>query len=129
MNLSELKKAGHWPTLLSAFLYFGVSLMIWMLLRPLGVQIGESLGLSPQQKRLMVAIPILAGAFLRIVLGGVVEPAQPDLLAEGRRSDLAAEFNLHAASREHARATRGYDGRRVGKRQEPIRIVRDREEG
>src|SRR5450432_2437942 len=66
MKLSELKKAGHWPTLLAAFLYFDVSFMIWTLLGPLGAQIGESLGLTPQQKGLMVAVPILAGAFLRI---------------------------------------------------------------
>jgi MFS transporter, NNP family, nitrate/nitrite transporter len=73
MKLSELKKAGHWPTLLAAFLYFDVSFMIWTLLGPLGVQIGESLGLTPQQKGLMVAVPILAGAFLRIVLGVAVD--------------------------------------------------------
>jgi NNP family nitrate/nitrite transporter-like MFS transporter len=73
MNISDLKKAGHWPTLLAAFLYFDVSFMIWTLLGPLGVQIGESLGLSPQQKGLMVAVPILAGAFLRIVLGVTVD--------------------------------------------------------
>jgi NNP family nitrate/nitrite transporter-like MFS transporter len=65
MKLSELKTAGHWPTLVAAFLYFDVSFMIWTLLGTLGVQIGESLGLSPQQKGLMVAVPILAAALLR----------------------------------------------------------------
>jgi len=73
MNFSELRKTGHWPTLLAAFLYFDVSFMIWTLLGPLGVQIGESLGLSPQQKGMMVAVPILAGALLRIVLGITVD--------------------------------------------------------
>jgi NNP family nitrate/nitrite transporter-like MFS transporter len=73
MKLSELKRAGHWPTLLAAFLYFDVSFMVWTLLGPLGAQIGESLGLSPQQKGLMVAVPILSGAFLRIVLGVTVD--------------------------------------------------------
>ncbi len=73
INLSEIKRAGHWPTLLAAFLYFDVSFMIWTLLGPLGAQIGESLGLSQQQKGLMVAVPILAGAFLRIVLGVTVD--------------------------------------------------------
>jgi NNP family nitrate/nitrite transporter-like MFS transporter len=73
MKLSELRRVGHWPTLLAAFLYFDVSFMIWTLLGPLGVQIGESLSLSPQQKGLMVAVPILAGAFLRIVLGVTVD--------------------------------------------------------
>ena len=73
MKIAELKKSGHWPTLLTAFLYFDVSFMVWTMLGPLGVQIGESLGLSAQQKGLMVAVPILAGAVLRIVLGVTVD--------------------------------------------------------
>lgn len=62
-------RSGHWPTLLAAFLYFDVSFMIWTMLGPLGVQVGQSLGLSQSEKGLMVATPILAGAVLRIVLG------------------------------------------------------------
>lgn len=73
MKIADLKSSGHWPTLLTAFLYFDVSFMIWTLLGPLGAQIGESLGLTPQQKGLMVAVPILAGAILRIVLGVTVD--------------------------------------------------------
>ncbi|HZM04833.1 MAG TPA: nitrate/nitrite transporter [Candidatus Saccharimonadales bacterium] len=66
-------RIGHWPTLLTAFLYFDFSFMVWTLLGPLGPQIGESLHLSAAQKGLMVAIPILSGAFLRIVLGLAVD--------------------------------------------------------
>ncbi len=73
MNIAKLKNSGHWPTLVTAFLYFDVSFMVWTILGPLGAQIGESLGLSPQQKGLMVAVPILAGALLRIVLGVTVD--------------------------------------------------------
>lgn len=73
MNLTALKKSGHLPTLVTAFLYFDVSFMVWTLLGPLGVQIGESLGLNAQQKGLMVAVPILAGAVLRIALGIAVD--------------------------------------------------------
>ena len=69
MKLSDLKNSGHWPTLVSAFLYFDFSFMVWTLLGALGVQIAASLGLSAQQKGLMVAIPILSDACLRIVLG------------------------------------------------------------
>ena len=69
MKLSDLKNAGHWPTLLTAFLYFDFSFMVWTVLGPLGAQIGETLKLSPEQKGLMVALPILAGAVLRILLG------------------------------------------------------------
>ncbi len=73
MKLSDLKNTGHWPTLLTAFLYFDFSFMVWTVLGPLGAQIGESLKLSPEQKGLMVAIPILAGAILRILLGLLVD--------------------------------------------------------
>ncbi|MGC3992367.1 MAG: MFS transporter [Chthoniobacteraceae bacterium] len=73
MKLSELKSSGHWPTLLTAFLYFDVSFMVWTLLGPLGAQIGEALHLDAAQKGLMVATPTLAGAFLRIVLGVTVD--------------------------------------------------------
>jgi NNP family nitrate/nitrite transporter-like MFS transporter len=69
MNLADLKRTGHWPTLLSAFLYFDFSFMVWTVLGPLGVQIGDSLRLAPEQKGLMVATPILSGAILRILLG------------------------------------------------------------
>ena len=73
MKLTDLKKSGHWPTLLTAFLYFDFSFMVWTVLGPLGAQIGEALHLSPEQKGLMVAVPILSGAFLRILLGLLVD--------------------------------------------------------
>ena len=73
LNLADLKKSGHWPTLLTAFLYFDFSFMVWTVLGPLGAQIGEALHLSPEQKGLMVAVPILSGAFLRILLGLLVD--------------------------------------------------------
>jgi NNP family nitrate/nitrite transporter-like MFS transporter len=73
MRLSDLKKSGHWPTLLSSFLYFDVSFMVWTILGALGAQIGKSLALSPQEKGLMVAVPTLAGAVMRIVLGVSVD--------------------------------------------------------
>jgi len=47
--------------------------MVWTVLGPLGAQIGETLKLSPEQKGLMVAVPILSGAILRILLGLLVD--------------------------------------------------------
>ena len=73
MNLADVRRSGHWPTLLTAFLYFDVSFMVWTILGALGAQIGATLGLTPQQKGLMVAIPYLSGAFLRIALGLLVD--------------------------------------------------------
>jgi len=66
-------QTGHWPTLFTAFLYFDFSFMAWTLLGPLGAQIGEALHLSAQEKGLMVAVPILSGALLRIILGLAVD--------------------------------------------------------
>jgi NNP family nitrate/nitrite transporter-like MFS transporter len=62
-------KAGHLPTLFAAFLYFDASFMCWAMLGPLGIQISKALSLDPAHKGLMVATPLLAGAFLRIIVG------------------------------------------------------------
>ena len=73
MKLSQLKESGHWPTLLTSFLYFDVSFMVWTLLGALGALIAPSLGLNASQKFLMVSTPILSGALLRIVLSLLVD--------------------------------------------------------
>ncbi len=70
-------KSGHTPTLLSAFLYFDLAFMVWVMLGPLGVQIADDLALTPAQKGLMVATPVLAGALLRIVMGILVDHLRP----------------------------------------------------
>ncbi|WP_297494422.1 NarK/NasA family nitrate transporter [Acidocella sp.] len=66
-------KAGHLPSLVAAFLYFDFSFMCWVLLGPLGIQISKALHLDPAHKGLMVATPVLAGAFLRIFNGLMVD--------------------------------------------------------
>ncbi|WP_308237987.1 MFS transporter [Phenylobacterium sp. J426] len=70
-------KAGHPPTLLSAFLYFDLSFMVWVLLGPLGVAIAKDFGLTAAQKGLMVAVPVLSGALLRLVAGVMVDHIGP----------------------------------------------------
>ena len=72
-------KSGHTPTLLSAFLYFDIAFMVWVMLGPLGVQIAETLGLTAAQKGMMVATPVLAGALLRIVMGVLVDHLKPKM--------------------------------------------------
>ena len=76
---SSFWKAGHTPTLLSAFLYFDLSFMVWVLLGPLAVQMSTDLHLTPAQKGLMVATPVLAGALLRIVMGVLVDQIKPKM--------------------------------------------------
>jgi NNP family nitrate/nitrite transporter-like MFS transporter len=73
MNLRDFRRAGHFPTLICAFLYFDVSFMIWVLIGSLGVSISVQLGLDPvadaAKKGFMVAVPLLGGSLLRLVLG------------------------------------------------------------
>ena len=66
-------QCGHSPTLLAAFLYFDVSFMVWVMLGPLAPIISAELGLDPAEKGLMVAVPTLAGAVLRLVNGVLVD--------------------------------------------------------
>jgi NNP family nitrate/nitrite transporter-like MFS transporter len=73
----EFLRAGHPPTLFAAFFYFDISFMVWVLLGPLGVQIAAELHLDAAQKGLMVAVPILAGALLRVVNGVLVDRIGP----------------------------------------------------
>jgi len=76
---SAFLKAGHLPTLIACFLYFDLSFMVWVLLGPMAVLIAHDLNLSAGQKGLMVAVPVLAGAFLRIVNGILVGQFHPRL--------------------------------------------------
>ena len=69
---SAFFRAGHLPTLIACFFYFDASFMVWVLLGPMAVLIGHDLHLSAGQKGLMVAVPVLAGALLRIVNGILV---------------------------------------------------------
>ena len=95
-------KAGHTPTLFIAFLYFDLAFMVWVLLGPLAVQISKDLALSPAQKGLMVATPVLAGALLRMVMGVLVDHLKPKKAgAIGQLIVIAAltaawQFGIHS---------------------------------
>ena len=73
MNLREFRRAGHFPSLVSAFLYFDVSFMVWVLVGALANSIALDLKLDPVRdaglKGFMVAVPLLGGSILRLVLG------------------------------------------------------------
>lgn len=69
MKLKDFAKAGNPKTLFAAFLYFDMSFMVWVLLGPLGVHIAKDLGLTPSEKGMMVAVPVLAGAVMRVFMG------------------------------------------------------------
>ncbi|MCA1031041.1 NarK/NasA family nitrate transporter [Bacillus timonensis] len=69
MRLKGFFKTGHTPTLFASFFYFDISFMIWVILGATGTFIVEDLQLSAAQKGMMVGIPVLGGALLRIPMG------------------------------------------------------------
>ncbi|WP_079636677.1 nitrate/nitrite transporter [Sphingopyxis flava] len=92
---SSFWSSGHWPTLVAAFLYFDLAFMVWVILGPLAPAISEDLGLTPAQKGLMVAVPTLAGAILRVSNGLLVDRIGPKL--SGAISQLIVIAGLMAA--------------------------------
>ena len=73
MTLAGFRKAGHTPTLLSAFLYFDVSFMVWVMLGPLMPFLRDSLKVSPGEMGFLIALPLLSGSFFRPVLGALAD--------------------------------------------------------
>jgi NNP family nitrate/nitrite transporter-like MFS transporter len=69
MQLRGFLKAGHWPTLTCAFLYFDISFMVWVLLGALANSIVSDFGLNEAERGFMLALPLLGGSLLRLVLG------------------------------------------------------------
>ena len=86
MGFKELKNEGHWPTLLVAFLYFDFSFMVWTMLGALSSEISSSLAIngfvmSASSQATLLSIPIISGAFLRIILGFGVDRFGPKATA------------------------------------------------
>lgn len=69
MSVKEFTRAGHFPTLIAALLYFDVSFMTWVMLGPLAPFLREELGLSSTQQGLFTAIPLLGGSLFRPMMG------------------------------------------------------------
>lgn len=82
MDKKSFWKSGHKPTLFSAFLYFDVSFMIWVLIGPLSVIIASDYEMDPVQKANLVALPILGGSILRLVLGFLTDYIGPKRTAQ-----------------------------------------------
>jgi len=77
MDRTGFLKSGHKPSLLSAFLYFDASFMVWVLLGPLAVVIMNDYPMDAAQKANLVALPILGGSVLRLVLGVMTDRIGP----------------------------------------------------
>ena len=52
--MREFLQVGHWPTLLSAFPYFDLSFMVWVLVGALGVDIAQDCRCAASQKGVLV---------------------------------------------------------------------------
>ncbi len=77
MDKKGFWQTGHKPSLFSAFLYFDVSFMIWVLMGPLVVVIMSDYPMDAAQKANLVALPILGGSILRLVLGFLTDRIGP----------------------------------------------------
>jgi NNP family nitrate/nitrite transporter-like MFS transporter len=73
----------RWPTLFACFLHFDLSFMLWVLLGALGIFVAEQAHLSPAQKGLVVAVPLLSGSLLRIPLGMLSDRLGPKRVGVG----------------------------------------------
>jgi len=73
MHIKQFLRSGSPSTLFSAFLYFDISFMIWVMLGPLGNGIAKEFALTATQKGFMAATPVLSGALLRLVLGPMAD--------------------------------------------------------
>jgi MFS transporter, NNP family, nitrate/nitrite transporter len=77
MHLRDFARTGHTPTLFSAFLYFDISFMVWVLIGALGVYIARDFGLTASQKGFLVAVPILGGSLFRVPMGILTDRIGP----------------------------------------------------
>src|SRR5207245_3679119 len=60
---------GHWPSVIGAWLHLTVSFMVWLLMGALSLPLAQDLHLSRTNTALMVSLPLLSGALLRVVAG------------------------------------------------------------
>lgn len=77
MDRQSFLKSGHTPSLFSAFLYFDISFMVWVLLGPLAVIIADDFQMNAMEKANLVALPVLGGSILRLVLGYMTDSIGP----------------------------------------------------
>lgn len=67
--MRDFLRSGHLPTLVASLVHFETSFMIWVLVGGLGVLIAQDLGLSSAEKGLIVGVPLLGGALVRVPIG------------------------------------------------------------
>lgn len=86
-NFRTFLKAGHPPTLFSAFIYFDFCFAIWVLNGAMAPFISEHFHLTDAQKGFMISVPVLAGAIMRFPLGVLAQYI-------GRKNAALVEMSL-----------------------------------
>jgi len=66
-------KSGQAKNLALALLAFAISFWAWNMIGPLGVRYAKELGLTPTQKAMLVATPVLVGSVGRILSGALTD--------------------------------------------------------
>jgi MFS transporter, NNP family, nitrate/nitrite transporter len=66
-------RRGNWKSLLACFLYFDTGFTAWVMLGPLAPYIAKQLSLTPSQSALLVAVPVLAAAIVRVSFGNLFQ--------------------------------------------------------
>jgi MFS transporter, NNP family, nitrate/nitrite transporter len=85
MKIRDFMRSGHPGTLFTSLLYFDFCFAVWVLNSALAPYISEEFGLSPEQKGLMMSVPVWAGALMRFPLG---------MLAQYIGRKRAAQLNM-----------------------------------
>src|SRR6266702_1018113 len=80
-NVMSSLKSGDWRALVACFLYFDTGFTVWVLYGPLAPFISKSISMTPAQQGLLVAVPVLSAAILRVTLGNLYQSAHGKRIA------------------------------------------------
>src|SRR5438045_703718 len=68
-HLSDLKRSGHWPSLLAAFLHFDTSFVVWVILGALAPFIAADALISGPNLRVTPLPVVTAGRYSLVITG------------------------------------------------------------
>ncbi|WP_321899092.1 MFS transporter [Paraburkholderia heleia] len=72
-DLVSSLKSGNWHALIACFLYFDTGFTVWVMFGPLAPFIQKDIAMTPGELGLLVAVPVLGAAILRVTLGNLYQ--------------------------------------------------------
>ncbi|MCX5543001.1 MFS transporter [Paraburkholderia sp. CNPSo 3076] len=72
-DLVSSLKSGNWRALVACFLYFDTGFTVWVMFGPLAPFIQRDIAMTPAELGLLVAVPVLGAAILRVTLGNLYQ--------------------------------------------------------